>query len=67
MITWLDFPLYTINNSMGIPHWFLIGGIEGDIIAFCANTSFPLFIMIIFACIQLACGIILAWKWKKGY
>lgn len=64
LIAWLDFPLYTINNAMGIPHWFLIGGIEGDIITFCANTGFPLYIMIILASIQLILGIILIWKLK---
>jgi len=49
----LDFPLYTINNSVGLPHWFLIGGTTGDIIMFSTLTKFPLWILIIAAIIQL--------------
>jgi len=49
----LDFPLYVINNTIGLPHWFLIGGINGDLIIFSALTGFPLWLLIIFACIQL--------------
>ena len=49
----LDFPLYVINNSIGLPHWFLIGGINGDLIMFSTLTGFPLWILIILACSQL--------------
>jgi len=49
----LDFPLYVINNSIGLPHWFLIGGINGDLIIFSTLTGFPLWILIILACTQL--------------
>jgi len=66
LIAWLDFPLYVINNSIGIPHWFLIGSTQGDIILFCNKTGFPLYIMIIFACIQLVLGIFIILKIKFG-
>lgn len=49
----LDFPLYVLNNSIGLPHWFLIGGTNGDLIMFSAFTGFPLWILIILACTQL--------------
>ena len=53
---WLDFPLYTINNAIGLPHWFFLGSSHGDIVAFCNITGFPLSIMIIFAIVQLVLG-----------
>lgn len=49
----LDFPLYVINNSIGLPHWFFIGGINGDLIMFSILTGFPLWVLIILACVQL--------------
>ncbi len=55
----LDFPLYAINNSMGFPHWFLIGSTNGDIIMFSALTEFPLLILLIVAVIQLILGVLL--------
>ncbi|MFX0082850.1 MAG: hypothetical protein ACFE94_13955 [Candidatus Hodarchaeota archaeon] len=56
IISFLDFPLYTINNSIGLPHWFLIGSTEGDIIKFSSLTGIPMWIMIILASIQLIIG-----------
>jgi len=49
----LDFPLYVINNSMGLPHWFLVGSANGDIIIFSEITGFPLWAFIIIAFGQL--------------
>lgn len=66
VISWLDFPLYVLNNSIGLPHWFLIGSVNGDIIIFCEKTGFPLYVMIIFACIQLALGMFIILKKKLG-
>jgi len=53
LIALLDFPLYTINNSIGLPHWFLIGSSDGDVMRFSRLTGFPLWILIIFSCVQL--------------
>lgn len=53
IIAFLDYPLYVINNSIGLPHWFLIGGIKGDIILFSDLTNFPLWALIIIAFVQL--------------
>jgi len=52
-IALLDFPLYTINNSIGLPHWFLVGSTNGDIMIFSALTGFPLWALLILACSQL--------------
>jgi hypothetical protein len=54
LIALLDFPLYTINNSIGLPHWFVIGSSDGDITRFSRLTGFPLWILIIFSCVQLS-------------
>jgi len=58
-ISWLDFPLYTINNALGLPHWFVIGCTHGDIISFTIYTGFPLWAMILLASLQLLIGIII--------
>ncbi len=65
IFAWLDFPLYAINNSMGISHWFLFGGSRGDIISFCYITGFPLWIMIMLACVQLFFGTLVIYKNMK--
>ncbi len=49
----LDFPLYVINNSMGLPHWFLVGSTNGDIMIFSALTNFPIWAFNIIAFGQL--------------
>jgi hypothetical protein len=49
----LDFPLYSINNSFGIPHWFLVGSSQGDIILISRLTDFPMWAFNIIACGQL--------------
>ncbi|MHA1413910.1 MAG: hypothetical protein ACTSO4_14980 [Promethearchaeota archaeon] len=59
---WLDFPLYTINNFFGLPHWFLIGSSNGDIILFSNLIGLPILIFIILALTQLCIGIILLIK-----
>lgn len=63
LISWLDFPLYVINNALGLPHWFIIGSTEGDIINFTNLTNFPLWGMIIMACFQLCLGIFIFYKY----
>ncbi|MHA1196272.1 MAG: hypothetical protein ACTSRH_09800 [Promethearchaeota archaeon] len=55
---WLDFPLYTINNVIGLPHWFLIGSSNGDIISFSNLIGIPILIFIILALSQLCIGIL---------
>jgi len=52
-IALLDFPLYVINNSIGLPHWFFIGGVNGDITSFSELTGFPLWILIVLGVVQL--------------
>jgi len=59
IVTWLDFPFYTINNTLGIPHWFLMGEASGDIITFTNITGFPLWVMNVLAIIQLVIGLII--------
>jgi len=54
---WLDFPLYTINNTLGIPHWFIIGANDGDIVNFVSLTGFPLELMILFSIVQITLGL----------
>jgi len=58
----LDFPLYVINNSIGLPHWFLVGGTYGDIMLFSDLTGFPLWAFIIIACGQLLGTILITYK-----
>ncbi|MHA2390437.1 MAG: hypothetical protein ACXAEX_00570 [Promethearchaeota archaeon] len=59
IIAIMDFPLYTINNTVGLPHWFLIGSTHGDVIMFSTITGFPILILIILAFTQLIIGGIL--------
>jgi hypothetical protein len=59
IIAFLDFPLYIINNSMGLPHWFLIGSTRGDIIVFSDLTNFPLWALILIGCGQLVIMILI--------
>ncbi|MFX1550495.1 MAG: hypothetical protein ACFFB9_09050 [Promethearchaeota archaeon] len=67
-ISWLDFPLYTINNALGIPHWFVIGCSHGDIMGFIVQTGVPLWLMLLLASLQLFLGIlILYFKSLKSY
>ena len=67
-ISWLDFPLYTINNALGLPHWFVIGCAHGDIINFTIQTGFPLWAMLLLASLQLLIGIIILYfKALKNY
>jgi hypothetical protein len=56
IVSFLDFPLYTLNNSIGLPHWFLIGSTDGDIVKFSSLTGTPMWILISLACIQLVIG-----------
>lgn len=58
----LDFPLYTINNSIGLPHWFLVGGSNGDIIIFSELTGVPLWFFIVLACGQLLITCLIVYK-----
>jgi hypothetical protein len=58
----LDFPLYAINNSFGLPHWFLVGSSQGDIILFSALTGFPMWAFIIIACGQLGIMVLIIYK-----
>ncbi|HUY00971.1 MAG TPA: hypothetical protein VMV49_15520 [Candidatus Deferrimicrobium sp.] len=62
LFAWVDFPLYTINNALAIPHWFFFGGLNGDVLQFCNLTGFPLWVMIIFAILQLVLGSIFLYK-----
>ena len=69
IIAIFDFPLYTITNSVGLPHWFLIGSSHGDILMFSTLSGFPLFILMIIAVLQLIMGVVLIYylifKWKN--
>jgi len=69
LLSFLDFPLYAINNAVGLPHWFIIGSTEGDIINFTTLTNFPLWGMIIIACFQLCLGIFIFYRYiyKKTF
>lgn len=58
IIAWLDFPLYTINNMVALPHWFIIGSTHGDIVEFSALTGFSIWFMLAIAIIQLITGLI---------
>lgn len=62
MICWLDFPLYTINNFFGIPHWFIVGESEGDIILLASLVGIDYWIFILLAIIQLVVGSIIVFK-----
>ncbi|MFX0001834.1 MAG: hypothetical protein ACFE9Q_11905 [Candidatus Hodarchaeota archaeon] len=62
----LDFPLYVINNSIGLPHWFLVGGTYGDIMKFSDLTGFPMWAFIILACVQLVITGLIFYKLFKN-
>jgi hypothetical protein len=62
MICWLDFPLYTINNYFGIPHWFIAGETEGDIIILASLVGIDYWVFILFAIGQLVVGSIIVFK-----
>jgi hypothetical protein len=59
IVSWLDFPLYTINNILGLPHWFIIGSTHGDILEFSALTGISIWIMLAVAIFQLVSGLII--------
>lgn len=58
----LDFPLYTINNAFGLPHWFFIGSTNGDIILFSELTGVTLWFFIVLACCQLLITCLIIYK-----
>ncbi|MFW9819875.1 MAG: hypothetical protein ACFFE5_09715 [Candidatus Thorarchaeota archaeon] len=64
LVALLDFPLYTINNSIGLPHWFFIGSINGDVMRFSILTGFPSCILIILSCLQLSITCLIFFKLK---
>jgi len=59
IISWLDFPLYTINNMLGLPHWFIIGSTHGDILEFTTLTGISIWIMLAISIIQIIIGLII--------
>ena len=66
LVALLDFPLYTINNSIGLPHWFLIGSTNGDVMRFSLLTGFPLWILIILSCVQLSITFLIFYRLKNN-
>lgn len=66
LICWLDFPLYTINNFFGLPHWFLVGEAEGDIINLASLVGIDYWIFILLAIVQLAVGSIIVFRRIKN-
>lgn len=61
---WLDFPLYAINNYFGIPHLFIFGGVNGDVMAFAKAINVSVEIFVVLGVIQLIIGGII---FKKIY
>jgi len=59
IISWLDFPLYTINNMLELPHWFILGSSRGDILNISALTEIPMLIFLIIGIIQIVFGLFL--------
>ncbi|MBD3196451.1 MAG: hypothetical protein GF317_15435 [Candidatus Lokiarchaeota archaeon] len=59
IIAWLDFPLYSINNTFGIPHWFVFGSSSGDIVEFAYELKIDILFFNIIAIAQLSMGIFL--------
>lgn len=57
IFSWLDFPLYVLNNAAQLPHWFVIGSTEGDLLRFSTLTGFSYQIMIVLAILQLIIGL----------
>jgi hypothetical protein len=57
IVSWLDFPLYTLNNTFELPHWFILGSSHGDIIIISTLTEIPMLIFLIIAVLQLASGL----------
>lgn len=66
IVAWLDFPLYTINNLLNLPHWFIIGASQGDIIQFSIVSGISIWIMLILALAQLIVGIIVIYFFYKN-
>jgi len=59
IIAWLDFPLYAINNAIGLPHWFIFGSSSGDIIILSDLLGIDILVFIFLAIIQLVLGLII--------
>ncbi|TXT60236.1 MAG: membrane protein of unknown function [Promethearchaeota archaeon] len=66
LIAWLDFPLYTINNYFGIPHWFIAGRIEGDIIQLASLMGISYWVFFSLALIQIFIGLAYIFKRVKN-
>ncbi|MFX1327675.1 MAG: hypothetical protein ACFE91_05955 [Promethearchaeota archaeon] len=70
LIAFLDFPLYVINNLIGLPHWFFLGSTNGDLMIFSTLTGFPLWALFILALVQLLFFVVIFYflifrNWKK--
>ncbi len=56
IIAWLDFPLYSINNTFGLPHWFIFGSKTGDIVIVSSTIGLDMLYFNILAITQLIIG-----------
>ena len=65
ILSWLDFPLYVLNNGASIPHWFVIGSARGDIVHFCNLLQVPYSAMYVPAIAQLALGLLVIFHLKR--
>ena len=70
VIAFLDFPLYVINNLIGLPHWFFLGSTKGDLMIFSTLTGFPLWVLFILAIVQILLMAVIFYflifmNWKK--
>lgn len=59
IISWLDFPLYSINNTFGLPHWFIFGSSSGDIVNVSTMLGIDMFYFNLLAITQLTIGVII--------
>lgn len=59
IFAWLDFPLYSINNTFGLPHWFILGSSSGDIINISNMLGINMLYFNLLALIQLGIGLLI--------
>jgi len=59
IISWLDFPLYSINNTFGLPHWFIFGSSSGDIVNVSTMLGIDMLYFNLLAITQLSIGAII--------
>jgi len=59
IVAWLDYPLYSLNNTFGLPHWFIFGSSSGDIIKFSNMLGIDIIFFNLLAIAQIIVGVVI--------